>query len=330
MKNLINVSIGSMMFCASLVLISCKKQIAEKAALPSEASPQTVSAGPCKPAVLGMYDGEWQTLAQKWYSNGKVKYLKAQRGRWTPTFDELRDFKFVLDWGQVSYQGNQVYLTDVTKDQVMMRVTLDNQGRPIATYYDYRPSAGTYMRDTTYYYYKGDRLDYMISLYGRIPDEAFPTPIHGWWKFVFSYDDKGNVTKAEFPESLRYIITYDYTKPVTGIMNNLHITSSLKLLEYLELIELPMHYAVTSINMESLSWYPDPAYHEVFYSPYKDYAITDGLVNSYVGDFPFKIVTFYNGWECGTGPLMNVTNAHGKIISNLQQFHQLYSTMETH
>ncbi len=319
---------SSIMFCAAFFLFSCKKQILETASDQSLAMMQAASVNECKPAVLGVYsmypssptNGEWGTLAQKWYADGKVKYLKARHGGWTGTFtDPILDFIFELNWGEVSYQGNQVYLTDVANNRVMMRVTLDEHGRPVATYYDYEPSPGTYMHDTTYYYYDGDRLNNMISLYTRT---AFgPRPVVGWRKYVFSYDDWGNVLKAEFPGSERLNVQYDYSKPVEGILSNFHITSSLKLLEYLELIKLPMHHAVTRTNLEFAYL---GVFNEFGNTQYKDYVITDGLVRSYVCVDPFRVITFYNGWECGTNSAINLNYQSENEIGNLRQFQKLY------
>ncbi len=314
-----------MMLCLSMVLFSCKKQIAEKVELQSEASLQTVNANPCRPAIFGAYNGAWRTLAQKWYSNGKVKYLKAVHGGWTGTFlDPILDYMFILDWGEVSYQGNQVYLTDVTKNQVMLRVTLDNYGRPVASYYDYSPSPGSFMRDTTYYYYNSGRLESIISLYKITYSPPFPSS--GWRKYVFSYDSWGNVVKAEQPGNERLTVQYDYTQPVQDLTSNFHITSSLKLLEYLELLKLPMHHAVIRTNWGFIvnAGTPDEFFSEVRNSAYKNYLITNELVRSYEVDLPVGAVTFYNGWDCGLQASLNDANRMRNEISNLQKFQEMY------
>jgi hypothetical protein len=333
MKNLTRVFTCSMMGCGLLVMFSCKKQLAETIADQSIAYEQAASANECKPAVLGVFsfypgweaNGEWLTLAQKWYENGKVKYLKAKHGGWTGTIiDPIHELMFELNWGEVTYVGNQVYLNDVESNRMQMRVTLDNQGRPVASYYHYEPYPGSYIYDTTYYYYDGERLDNLISLYNYRP--YGPNSFNEWRKYVFSYDAFGNVTKAEFAGRTRLNVQYDYTKPVSDISGNFHVTSSLKLLEYMELIKLPMHYAVIRTNLE---YFTDPYRPEQFYeyshAEYKDYIISDGMVKSYVYYDPYRIVTFYNGWDCNTGTSMNLNNRPEDVVGNLKQFQQLYS-----
>ena len=319
---------------ASMFLFGCKKQIVEPIEIQSTSSIAVNPTSQCRAATLGVYsvypsspaNGEWTTLAQKWYANdGKVKYLKAKHGGWTGTFlDPILDLMFDLNWGEVLYQGNQVYLKDVVNNRVMMRVTVDNHGRPLASYYDYEPSPGTYMHDTTYYYYDDNRLESIISLYERTT--FGPIPYVGWRKFVFSYDDWGNLVKAEFPGNNRLNVQYDYTKPVEGIISNFHVTSPLKLLEYMELIKLPMHHAVIRTNFEVASYYnvPYEVYNEVRNSQYKDYVITNGLVRSYAYDDPFRVITFYNGWECAPAPSVIGTVLPENAVSNLKQFKQMY------
>jgi hypothetical protein len=335
MKNSNLLHSGSIVLCACLVLLSCKKQILETVPEQSIIAEQAASVNECKPAVLGVYSsylsspgsGDWLNLAQKWYVDGKVKYLKAMHGGMTGTFlDPILDFMFVLNWGEVSYQGNQVNLKDVFDNRLNMRVTLDNGGRPVASYYDYETSPTSYMHDTSYYYYNGDRLDYIISLY-KITYGG-PSPTFAWRKYVFSYDNWGNIIKAEFPGNTRLTVQYDYTKPVRGMMSNFHVTSSLKLLEYLDLIKLPMNHAVTRTNFAVFEggYPPNEYFYEMRNSQYKDYVIIDGLVKSYVYDdpFPFKRTIFYNGWECDASPSMNVNNKPENAIANLKQFQQLY------
>jgi len=324
--------IGGMMLCVSMCLPSCKKQITEPIAIQPASSIPTNSATQCRPAVLGVYaanssfpdNGQWTTLAQKWYVGGKVKYLKAVHGGAIGTFpDPILDFMFDLNWGEVTYEGNQIYLRDVANNLMKLRVTLDDNGRPAASYYDY-VTPENYMHDTTYYYYDGDRLDNIISFFQRT--FYSPRPIVGWRKYVFSYDDWGNLVKAEFPESERLNLEYDYSKPVEGVISNFHITSSLKLLEYLELIKLPMHHALTRTDFGYIRFPGTPSefFSTISFSVYKDYVITDGLVRSYKYDYPGRLVTFYNGWECGTGQSVNATNRPENNISTVKEFQQLY------
>ena len=311
---------GSMILCASLLFLSCKKQVVEDIALQSSTSPPSVNGTECRPAVFGAYSSSpnpandrWITLAQKWYDNGKVKYLKAKSTRFTSTFfNPFLELMYEFEWAEVLYQGNQVYLRDQLNDHALMRVTLDDQGRPAASYYYYQQVGTlTYWYDTTYYYYNGSRLDEMISLYHTNGyNSHFPT--HSWRKYMFFYDTWGNVITAGVGDGSDFSIEYDYTKPVQGIILNYQLTSSLSLLEHMELIKLPMHHAITKIGFGTPSTITE----------YKDYEIVDGLVRSYVYVQPNSMyqdkTTFYNGWDCGT----NINS--GNAIANLKQFQDLY------
>jgi len=282
---------------------------------------QTNAGGDCKPGLLGTYStGEWTTLAQKWYVNGQVKYLKAKHAGYTGTVLDPYGESFDLVWGEVTREWNQVYLKDVLNNRLLMRVTIDAFGRPVASYYDNEYSPDNFVRDTTYYYYKGNRLDYIISLFETTADVS--VPYHGFRKFIFSYDSSGNLVKTEFPGSIRLNIQYDYTKPVKGMIDNFQLTSSLKLLQYLELIKLPMHHAVVRTNFEVayLNYYS-----EIFHSTYKDYIISNGLVQSYLYYDPYRLVTFYNGWDCGLSPVSNAPSKPADVISGLKQFQEVYS-----
>jgi hypothetical protein len=315
MKPLTHVFTCSAMLGASLILFSCKKQFVAKTELQATASIQAESE--CRLAVFGgYYYNQWTTLAQKWYSNGKVKYLKAKSTRYTPTYTDLfLELMYDLEWGEVLYQGNQVYLKDVLNNRTLIRVTLDDNGRPEASYYYNQRGTNVYWYDTTYYYYNGDRLDDMISFF-ETNEYGTASPVHSWRRYKFTYDSWGNVIKAGTPErpDLTFNIEYDYTKPVRGIILNYQLTSSLSLLENLELIKLPMHHVVTRIA------YGDPSNS----TQYKDYQITDGFVRSYVCIAPpFSTESiFYNGWDCGT----NISNGPANAIANLQQFQKLYPT----
>ena len=321
--------VGSMILCVSFLFFSCKKQVVEDIALQSSTAPQSVNGTECRPAVFGAYSSSanpandrWITLAQKWYSNGKVKYLKAKSARFSPVFfaDPFLELMYDLDWGEVVYEGSQVYLKDVPNNRNLMRVTLDDQGRPAASYYYYQQVGTlTYWYDTTYYYYNGERLDDMISLY-HTNEYGTVFPIHSWRRYKFLYDSWGNVIGAGLRDGANFKIDYDYTKPVQGITLNYQLTSSLSLLEHMELLKLPMHHAVIKIG-----------YGDIHNSTeYKDYEIVDGLVRSYVYVPPYALpqdkTTFYNGWECGT----NNSLGPGNGIANLQQFQKLFPAMESH
>ena len=299
----------------SVLFFSCQKQNVETKPIESLASMQPIATTDCKPEFLGVYaaSGTWNTLAQKWYSNGRVKYLKAKSGAYAGTFfDPYLEMLFDLNWGEVTYQGNQVYLTDVQHNRTLMRVTLDNFGRPVASYlYNQTPPSPQYWNDTTYYYYNGDRLDYAISLYETNGEGAL---FSGYRKFSFSYDSYGDLAKVERNDGSVTTFQYDYSKPITGMISDFQITSSLKLVEYLELMQLPMHFALTRIDQPGGLSYV-----------YKNYVMTNQLVQSYEYDDVFRNhYTFYNGWDCGSAPTLNATSNPGKAISNLKEFKELY------
>ena len=300
---------------ASFLFFSCQKQIEKTKLNESLGSMQPIATTDCKPEFLGVYasSGAWNTLAQKWYSNGRVKYLKAKS---SGTFqDPYLELLFNLNWGEVTYQDNQVYLTDVQYNRTLMRVTLDNFGKPVASYlYNQNPPGISYWNDTTYYYYNGDQLDYVISLYQTNAEGA---PVSGYRKFSLSYDSYGDLAGVQRDGGSLTTLQYDYSKPVTGIISDFQITSSLKLLEDLELIRLPMHFALTRVDVQSAG----TSY------VFKNYVITnDGLVQSYQYDDVFNNhYTFYNGWNCGSATALNATGKPGNVISNLKQFKDVFA-----
>ena len=122
----------AILLSASVLLFACKKQVAE----PQQA--KEVAAGvetnnDCRATVLGMQSNTaWNTLMQRWYnSDGKVAFLKAKIG-WN-SYITSNYFLIDLAWGEMTYAGNQVYLKDVYRDKHEMRVTLDDDGRAVAS-----------------------------------------------------------------------------------------------------------------------------------------------------------------------------------------------------
>ena len=269
---------------ASFCFSSCQKQLR----WPDEPVTPGVQLLPetnCKPAVLGVQSGSsWTTIAQKWYVNSKVSYLK------TIIDPSGIEPGLSMDWGELTYEFNQVYLRDVaSNNKIVMRVTVDADGRPEASYY-YNGSHS----DTTYYYYTGKRLDSTISIY-----EIDAT--HSWQKYRFSYDIYGSVEKIDgFPNVQQLQFVYDYTKPVAGIIWNFQLATPIKLMEFMELVKLPMRHA---------------------FMQYKDCMINgNGLTHSYMASSN----TYYNGWECGivNSPMSGSGRQQG--ITSLNEFKALY------
>jgi hypothetical protein len=294
--------VGSIAISISFFLSGCQKQL-EDPATNEVTSPPSTTGIICKPALFGVVEegpggNTWTTIAQKWYLNGKVRYFKGRFSGASPGYGGFvtAEPHFNIDWGEVTFEGNQVYLKDVARDRIVFRVMLDDQGRPAASYlYNQTGGAGDpYIKDTTYYYYTGDRLDRIIHF-----DEVSlnpPTIVHEWGKYTFDYDAQGNMTGADILPALRMNLIYDYTKPVTGTVSNYILTTSFRLMEFLELIKVPMNHVLIENNFGDYS-NPGGGFFMLFQARYANYAITDGLVQSYEKTGSPK-QTFYLNWDC--------------------------------
>lgn len=305
----------------TLFLFSCQKSLH----WPPGEEPLVVQVLPetdCKPSVLGLHSepgsgNGWSNFAQKWYTSNKLTYLRAYIGA-SPTFAGPVGMEpsLTLDWGQVFYDGNQAYLKDVAENKLVLRVTIDNQGRAEASYY-YNETNGTYQYDTTYYYSTGTRLDSTVSVYKTLLSGT--TPVDGWQKYKFNYDEYGNIIKVEgFPLQLNLSFEYDLSKPISGIISHYHLTTPIKLVEYMELIRLPMHHALVKFEVSNRGTV-------LLRQEYQDYQIDNAaLVHSYVMKSGSNKYTFYNGWECGT--VNNAANISGPQtgISSRDEFIQRY------
>jgi hypothetical protein len=318
---------------ASLLLFSCQKELRWPPEEPPAAGVQVLPETDCKPAVFGLHSEptsgtSWTTFMQKWYKDSKLTYLKALIGP-SPTFAGTGGIEpgLALDWGEVSYDGNQVYLKDLAKNLVVMRVTVNSQGRPEASYYynQTNNADNAYQYDTTYYYTTGSRLDSTISIYETVLTGT--TPFNGWQKYKFSYDIYGSIQQIEgYPGLFRLSFEYDYSKAVSGIISNYHLNMPMKLMEYLELVKLPMRHALAKVELAQYSSSSN-SFNVLVQQQYQDYAITgSGLVHSYVmknGNSNNKY-TFYNGWECGkvNSPMSGSGPQRG--ITGVDEFKLLY------
>lgn len=280
---------------------SCKKQVDQ----PHIAEKETASfaAGTsCKPVVIGRGGGgTWSTEMQKWYgSDGRVAYLKANL---------LGAIEPMLPWGEVTYHNNnQVYIRNVLFNDTLLRVTLDAQQRPVASYFLYTRTQVPY-RDTSYYYFTGNRLDSIISLFGPYFSVSGIT----FRKIYFTYDMYGNVVRIE--EGTTYglgsvwNLTYDYTKPVAGMFPAYMIDRPYQLLQYLDLLHFPVHHQLVSAPMTlfGLTWLDN-------YSNYQ--LLENGLVQSYSNTDVFGTTrTYYTGWDCGSAPAAPVDRKKDTITS---------------
>jgi len=266
---------------ALVCLFSCQKQLR----WPDEPTVKLLPETNCKPAVLGVYAGaSWTTIAQKWYVNSKVGYLK------TMIAASGEEPALQIDWSELTYEFNQVYLRDaLNNNKIIMRVTIDADGRPEASYY--YNGAHT---DTTYYYYTDKRLDSTISIYQV-------QSLNSWEKYKFSYDIYGSIEKIEgFPNVQQLNFKYDYTRPVAGIVCNYQLSIPLKLMAFMELVKLPARHEIVE---------------------YQNYMINgSGLVHNYLSNNN----TYYTGWECGTMNSPMVGSGRQQGITSLTEFKALY------
>jgi len=306
----------------ALFLFSCQKQLHEPQA-DELVAPAAGSDHGCKAEVLGvvvdMPDGtrHWRTLMQKWFgTDGKVSYLKANLGT---DFKMYTNFMVMIEWGEVTYHNNnQVMLRDVLRDQLVMRVTVDGTGRPLASYFRYNAGPGqpTFI-DTSYYFYMGDRLDEIISL-SRISPATSTT----FRKFKFLYDMHGNLVRAQTGDtagSFRMNFKYDYSKPVGDMMPPHFVNFPHALLEYLDLFHFPIHHQITEVVLGQYvpgSPHPDQTV-PIESWQYNNYVLeSNGLVYSYIDTSDPAKKTFYTGWNCsplvtgaGNGRMKNDINA---------------------
>lgn len=339
---------GSNVLFASILLFSCSKQITEPTAeelttmAPGGAVAASLSPTDCRPAVFGVFaDGttsdSWTTIAQKWYSGGRVQNLKVHIGH-APGHAGGLEPALNVDWGEVMYQGTGVMFRDLGRNRNVMRVTLNGSGQPVASYYHNQTDNfdNSYTKDTTYYFYTGSRLDSMVSL-GETRFTG-PNPFNYFRKSIFRYDVHGNLVQIDNPSPSpapftggsgeRLELKYDLTKPVSGMISNYHHTIPLRLLEYMELIKIPMYYALTETSFVTyVKAPPSEGTHEIASvirnHKYQDYVINEGRVHSYVMPGINQKLTFYNGWEC-PGTIVTRTANNKKAISSVDEFKQLY------
>ncbi|HYE55972.1 MAG TPA: hypothetical protein VD996_14070 [Chitinophagaceae bacterium] len=306
----------------SSLLIGCKKQVAEPLHNRTEIRLQTPGITACKPVLFGIfsqYNNTWHTVAQKWYENGRVRYFKGKLSGSSLGHAGLIGMEplFDIEWGEVTYEGNQVYLRDVAKNRVVLRVTLDEMGKPAASYfYNITDDLnGGLIYDTTYYYYNGSRLDYIIRSAEISVIE--PYVFTDWDKFTFEYDAEGNIKQIDnmFAHT-RMRFEYNYSKPVTGIVANYFVTTSFRLLEFLELLKIPMQHALSKTTF-------GPSHDAGIPTTYSNYVIENGNVHSYEGEQGFKY-NYYTGWDCGNPVTTQAFGREMDAVNSLTQFRRQY------
>lgn len=310
----------------SLFLFSCQKQLNEPVA-DELVAPAAGSSHGCKAEVLGvvvdMPDGSrhWRTLMQKWFgTDGKLAYLKANLGT---DFKTYTNFMVMIEWGEVTYHNNnQVMLRDVLRDQLVMRVTVDGAGKPLASYFRYTAGPGmpTFI-DISYYYYAGERLDEIISL-SRISPATSTT----FRKFKFLYDVHGNLMRAQTGDtagSFRMNFKYDYSKPVSDMMPPHYVNFPHALLEYMDLWHFPIHHQITEVVLgEYVPGSPNPDQTVPIETwQYTNYVLeSNGLVYSHMDVSDPAKKTFYTGWKCGGTITGSVNGRERNDVNSLMDF----------
>jgi hypothetical protein len=320
------VAIGSML--PFLFLASCRKQIETPVVKEAVSQSLTVATTSCMPSIYGMYNnssGSWTTIAQKWYSDGKIRNVKLHFfGRPIGPVLNHDEQMLNIDWGELTYEGNQVRLRDVAKNKLIFRVTLDGSGKPVASYLyteGFFPTE-TYI-DTSYYYYSGNRLNYLIQLFVTQSSNGFVySP--GWEQFTFAYNSAGDLASHTAQnEELTTRFMYSST-PTNGCIYDYPLTTSFKLLEFLELLRMPMSNTLAAFDVTNIhaGYQPYTFYEKRFYN----YTLANGLTQSYISPMGSGYLTYYIGWECAGNNPINSAKSQSNIVSSLDQFKELYRT----
>ena len=324
-KNIYNVFLSARSTLTTImllaVIVGCKKEIQPIAwdDVVSTSHSASTSVVTCAPVVFGAtiaYPGtglpnKWVTLMQKWYGeNGRASFLKCH------FYTEMNDFSMLehaIEWGGITYpNSNQVYLKN--GDQVTMRVTVDGQQRPAASYYFHNHfPKGSYLADTCYYHFTGSRLDAIERLYST--DLSVHTQFE---KYNFYYDNAvGDLVRIDkwdpFRNTTSMFFIYDRTKPITNMVAIPQITIPFKLLEYMDLLHWPMNHQLIQVNGFGNNW------------QFMNYSITaQGLVGSYEA-MGLNQRTFYTGWNCSVGSQI-LNGAERNEVHTLADFHRLFAT----
>lgn len=319
------ITVCSIIISASLLLFACKKQVAEPEQEAKEVAASVEANDNCRATVLGRSTVQgppvWHTMMQRWYnSEGKVAFLKAKIG-W-PTGLANDQFHINLDWGQLTYEGNQVYLKDPYQNSVTMRVTLDDEGRAAASYFESFSTTQVPYIDTSYYHYTGKRLDSIVGFMkwkGFYPTESF------FFKIRYSYDEHGNVIYIEQGSS-RMHFKYDYSKPIKQMFAPHHLTFHHKLLEYMDLLHFPIHHQLIhawrgEYHITHAS-YPYGIYPTAVWEYGNYWMLNPDVVYSYTTHSNLR---YFTGWECNTTTTNNdATSRQNTSINSFEDFRRRF------
>ena len=311
-------------FLSFVFFTSCNKQIDKPASEEAISQPSIMMPTSCKPAIYGMYEANtsiWTTIAQKWYASGKVQYIKTHFTGRPPTASSYRTEPMLnIDWGQVTYEGNQVRVWDQAQNRLVFRATLNESGKPVASYL-YNQMGTEMFIDTSYYYYTGDRMNYIIQLFEKRSSGVSTS--RGWEQYTFNYNAAGNLSDY-WVRNEKVLAEFTYGSAVSGSLADYVLTTAFRMLEYLELTKLPTNSTLSEIRMTGKGGIHPPY---TFYAKrFVNYAITDGLVRSY--QFPYWWVgggqNFYIGWDCGATAATSAANKQSSVVRSLEQFKGLY------
>ena len=291
----------------------------------SQASTNTSTA--CKAAAYGTYEtisGTWTTVMQKWYSNNRLQFIKTQISGRPENISQLfiREPVLTIDWGEVRYEGNQVQVWDVGKNKLAFRATLDEAGKPVASYlYNYMGSANEWeFIDTSYYYYTGGRLNYIIQLFEKRYLGA--SVFSGWEQYTFTYNASGDLA---YHYARIEQVTTDFfygSAPVSGTVADYVLTTSFRMLEFLDLIKVPINHQLYEVNMWRV--HKPTGLSKFYVRNFYNYSIADGLVNSYLFPYQGGRLNYYIGWECEGTSAARVGQKEKDIIMSLDQFKNQY------
>ena len=150
---------------------------------------------------------------------------------------------------------------------------------------------------------------------------------YGWNMQRFQYDAYGNISFIEgytTGASRRYF-KYDYSQPMRGMLAYYTQNDPLTLMEYMELINLPMHHKLIEIYVGA--YLPGSGYYNETFPvriwDYQEHVIADGLLYSYTYSSPLTDPRFYTGWECEAAAALP-TGRKRSSPTSLEEFKALY------
>jgi hypothetical protein len=309
--------------CALLSFIfftGCQKHIEQPTAQETKSQSSITTASACKPAIFGIYrGGSWTTIVQKWYAGEKIQYIKTHFSAGLAGALYHSEPILNIDWGEVTYEGDQVRVRDVAKGRLVFRATIDASGKPLASYlYNYvNDQNQTVFIDTSYYYYGGNVLNYIIQLYEYRSNNS-PTG-RGWEQYTFGYGTWGAGYSAKNEET---VVNFTYGMSVNGTYNDYTLTTSFKMLEYLDLTKLFTNSTMNRITMTRQHGTYLP--YTYFDRQYFNYSATGGLVGYYLTPLSPGVQDYYIGWECVPTVTGTAASARNSTIMTLDQFQKLY------